>query len=52
MAALELRKDKIKKKIEEYNAEGTEQWDSFKLKLNHDLDELGKALKGFVTKSQ
>jgi len=52
MAELELRKDKIKKKIEEYNAEGTEHWDSFKHKLNHDLDELGKALKGFVTKSK
>jgi len=52
MAELELRKDKIKKKIEEYNAEGTEHWDSFKHKLNHDLDELGRALKGFVTKSK
>ncbi len=52
MAALELRKNKIKKKIEEYNAEGTENWDSFKLKLNHDLEELGTALKGFVTKSK
>ena len=51
MVALELRKNKIKKKIEEYNAEGTENWDSFKHKLNHDLEELGIALKGFVTKS-
>ena len=49
---LELRKNKIKKKIEEYNAEGTENWDSFKRKLNHDLEELGIALKGFVTKSK
>jgi len=52
MDALELRKNKIKKKIEEYNAEGTENWDSFKHKLNHDLEELGIALKGFVTKSK
>jgi prefoldin subunit 5 len=50
MVALELKKNKIKKKIEEYNAEGTENWDSFKHKLNHDLEELGTALKGFVTK--
>lgn len=49
---LELRKNKIKKKIEEYNTEGTENWDSFKRKLNHDLEELGIALKGFVTKSK
>ena len=51
MVVLELRKNKIKKKIEEYSAEGTENWDSFKHKLNHDLEELGTALKGFVTKS-
>jgi len=51
MAELELRKNKIKKKLEVYNIEGTENWDSFKHKLNHDLDELGKALKGFTTKS-
>jgi phosphoenolpyruvate-protein kinase (PTS system EI component) len=50
MVALDLRKNKIKKKIEEYNVEGTEKWDSFKHKLNHDLEELGVALKGFVTK--
>ncbi len=29
----------------------TENRDSFKQKLNHDLEELGPALKGFVTKS-
>ena len=52
MVALELKKNKIKNKIEEYNAEGTENWDSFKHKLNHDLEELGIALEGFVTKSK
>jgi prefoldin subunit 5 len=51
MGALELRKNKIKKQIEEYNSEGAENWGSFKHKLNHDLEELGTALKGFVTKS-
>jgi len=29
--------------------EGTVNWDSFKHKLNHDLEELGIALKGFVS---
>ena len=52
MVTLELRKNKIKTKIEEYNADGTENWESFKHKLNHDLEELGIALKGFVTKSK
>jgi len=51
MVVWELRKNKIKKKIEEYSADGSENWDSFKHKLNHDLEELGAALKGFVTKS-
>jgi prefoldin subunit 5 len=51
MSALEVRKNKIKKQIEEYNSEGAENWDSFKKKLGHDLEELGTALKGFVTKS-
>lgn len=51
MEAFELRKNKLKKQIEEYNSEGTENWDAFKHKLNHDLEELGTALKGFVTKS-
>lgn len=51
MAELELRRNKIKMKLEVYNTEGTENWDSFKHKLNQDLDELGKALKNFTTKS-
>jgi 23S rRNA C2498 (ribose-2'-O)-methylase RlmM len=49
---LESKKNTIKKKIEEYNVNGTEKWDSFKQKLNHDLEELGKAFKGFVTKAE
>ena len=43
-----LRKNEIKKRIEEYKSDGSEKWDSFKHKLNHDLEELGKALKGFT----
>ncbi len=39
MRALEIRKNKIKKQIEEYNSEGTENWDSFKQKLSHDLED-------------
>ena len=48
---LELKKNEIKKRIEEYKSDGSERWDSFKHKLNHDLEELGKALKGFTTHS-
>jgi hypothetical protein len=51
MAELELRKNKIKGKLEKYDIEGTENWYSFKHKLNHDPDELGRALKDFAVKS-
>lgn len=50
IVSLELRNNKIKNKIEEYNTDGNENWTSFKQKLNQDLEELGIALKGFVTK--
>jgi vacuolar-type H+-ATPase subunit I/STV1 len=49
---LDSKKDKIKKKIVEYNVNGNEKWDSFKQKLSHDLEELGKAFKSFVTKAE
>jgi len=50
MLALELRKNEIKKKIEDYSEGGTENWDSFKQILNQDLEELGTALNGFLSK--
>jgi hypothetical protein len=50
MAELEAKKNEIQKKLGEYKADGTEKWGTFKQKLNHDLEELGKALKGFTTK--
>ena len=50
MAELEVKKNEIQKKLSEYRADGTVKWDSFKLKLNQDLEELGKALKNFTTK--
>jgi len=49
MTELELRKNEMKKRIEEYKSDGSEKWESFKHKLNHDLEGLGKALKGFAT---
>ena len=48
IANLELRKNNISKKIEGYKADGTERWDTLKNKLNHELEELGKVLKGFT----
>jgi hypothetical protein len=49
---LELKKDEIKKKIGEYEEDGSENWETFKHELNHDLEELGTALKSFATKTK
>jgi hypothetical protein len=52
LAELEQKASDMKKKLVEYKEEGKEQWDSFKLKFNNDLEELGKALKNFTVKSK
>ena len=52
LAELEHKTSELKKKLEEYKEEGKEKWDSYKLKFNHDMDELGKALKNFTDKSK
>ncbi len=52
LAELEQKTSEMKKKLEEYKEEGKEKWDSYKLKFNNDLDELGKALKNFTVKSK
>lgn len=52
LAELEQKTSDMKKKLEEYKEEGKEKWDSYKLKFNHDMDELGKALKNLTIKSK
>jgi hypothetical protein len=52
LVELEQKTSDMKKKLEKYKEEGKDKWDSFKLKFNHDLDELGKALKNFTVKSK
>ena len=49
MTELELKRNRIMNKIDDYKSDGTEQWASFKDKLNHDLEELGKTFKRFTT---
>lgn len=44
IVALEQKNSDIKKKMDEYKAEGKEKWESFKLDFGHEMDELGKAL--------
>lgn len=42
---LEQKNTDMKRKLDEYKMEGEEQWKSFKAEFNHDMDELGNALK-------
>lgn len=52
IAALELKNTDMKKKIADYKADGKDGWAKFKEEFNHDMDELGKTLKDFTTKSE
>jgi hypothetical protein len=42
---LEERNINLRKKIEEYKENGKDKWSAFKLEFNHDMDEMGTALK-------
>ena len=52
LADLEQKASEIKKKVHEYKEEGKDKWAAYNDKFNHDLDELGKALKNFMVKSK
>jgi phage shock protein A len=52
LAELEQKASDIKKKVHEYKEEGNDKWAAYNDKFNHDLDELGKALKNFMVKSK
>ena len=45
IAELEAKNEIMKAKVRDYKAEGNEKWQSFKREFNHDMDELGAALK-------
>ncbi len=49
---LEQKASEIKKKVQEYKEEGKDKWAAYNDKFNHDLDELGKALKSFMVKKK
>jgi len=42
---LEQKNNKLKDRIADYKEDGKEKWESFKNEFNHDMDEVGKALK-------
>jgi peptidoglycan hydrolase CwlO-like protein len=51
IAELEQKNTDIKKKMDDYKADGKEKWEIFKTEFNHDMDELGKAFKDITVKN-
>jgi uncharacterized protein YccT (UPF0319 family) len=45
LALLEQKSEDLKIKLQEYEEEGTDKWTAFKNEFNHDLEQLGAALK-------
>lgn len=52
IANLEQKNSDMKKQIDDYKADSKENWVIFRTKFSHDMDELGKAFKSFVTPSK
>lgn len=51
IAELELKNSDMKKKMDDYKAEGKDKWETFKTEFSHDMDELGTALKDLNVKN-
>lgn len=49
---LEQKNRDLKTKIGDYKDEDKERWESFKREFNHDMDELGKALKDLTVNNK
>lgn len=45
IAALEQKNADMQKRMNDYNSDGKDNWDKFKIEFNRDMDELGKAFK-------
>ena len=53
VSALEAKNNNLKKKLTDYNKDGEQdKWTSFKNEFNHDMNELGKALKDFTVRNK
>lgn len=51
IAELEQKNSDMKKKMDDYKAEGKEKWEIFKTEFSHDMDELGNAFKDLTVKN-
>ena len=51
IAEPESKNSDMKKKMDEYKADGKEKWEAFKTEFSHDMDELGAAFKDLTVKN-
>lgn len=51
IAALEQKNSDMKKKMDDYKAEGKDKWEKFKTEFSRDMDELGNAFRGLTVKN-
>ena len=51
IAELEQKNSDMKKKMDDYKAEGKENWEKFKAEFSHDMEEIGKAFKDLTVKN-
>lgn len=49
ITVIEQKNSDLKKKIDDYQTEGKEQWEKFKIEFSKDMDELGTALGNFFS---
>lgn len=52
LAELCKKKIELKKQLDQSNDEENDKWKSFVREFNHDMDELGNALKDFTTDNE
>ena len=50
MNELEVKNTDMKKKLDDYKAEGKAKWNEFKNSFNHDMSELGRSIKDLKNK--
>lgn len=49
--ALQRKNSDMKKRMDDYKADGKDKWEIFKIEFSHDMDGLGKAFKGLTVKN-
>lgn len=51
VAELNRKNTDMKKRMNDYKADGKDQWESFKAEFNHDMEELGKSFNDLTVKN-